>query len=95
MIDSQAEEIATALEAARANTLRLFDLVAREEDLRQSPGFGFRPVLWHLAHIGVFEGYWILQRVRGDQPLDALYERIFDPIATPRELFVRWRGFKL
>lgn len=85
MIDSQAEEIATALEAARANTLRLFDLVAREEDLRQSPGFGFRPVLWHLAHIGVFEGYWILQRVRGDQPLDALYERIFDPIATPRE----------
>jgi iron(II)-dependent oxidoreductase len=78
-------EIATQLAAARAATLSLFDLVPREADLHESPGFGFRPIIWHLAHIGVFEAYWILQKVKGDASPDARYERIFDPIATPRE----------
>ncbi|MGH9941275.1 MAG: SUMF1/EgtB/PvdO family nonheme iron enzyme [Pyrinomonadaceae bacterium] len=83
--DAPGNQIAAQLEAVRADTLRLFDLVPREADLRESPGFGFRPVLWHLAHIGVFEAYWILQRVKGDAALDERYERVFDPIATPRE----------
>jgi gamma-glutamyl hercynylcysteine S-oxide synthase len=81
----QATQIAEMLEATRAVTLRLFDTVTREEDLHESPGGGFRPVIWHLAHIGVFEAYWILQKVKGDDAPDARYERIFDPIATPRE----------
>ena len=68
----------------RAATLALFDM-AREEDLRESPGFGFRPVIWHLAHIGVFEAYWLLQKLKGEAPPDERYERIFDPIKTPRE----------
>ena len=80
-----AEQIAAQLEAVRARTLRLFDLVPRESDLHESPGFGFRPVLWHLAHIGVFEAYWVLQRAKGDPSPDERYERVFDPIATPRE----------
>ena len=83
-MNRQAEEIAREMEAARAGTLELFDL-AREEDLRRSPGFGFRPLMWHLAHMGVFEAYWILQRVRGESAPDERYERIFDPIKTPRE----------
>jgi iron(II)-dependent oxidoreductase len=70
--------------AARADTTRLFD-IAREEDLRESPGFGFRPVIWHLAHIGVFEAYWLLQKLGGQSAPDERYERIFDPIRTPRE----------
>ena len=70
--------------AARADTLRLFDL-AGEERLHQSPGFGFRPIIWHLAHIGVFEAYWLLQKMQGQPALDERYERIFDPINTPRE----------
>ena len=70
--------------AARADTLRLFDM-AREEDLHESPGFGFRPVIWHLAHIGVFEAYWILQKLLGQSAPDERFERIFDPINTPRE----------
>lgn len=69
---------------ARADTLALFDLV-HESDLHQSPGFGFRPIIWHLAHIGVFEAYWLLQKLAGESPLDERYERIFDPIKTPRE----------
>lgn len=77
--------IAKMFEATRATTLALFDTVAREADLHESPGGGFRPVIWHLAHIGVFEAYWILQQAKGQPAPDARYERIFDPISTPRE----------
>jgi gamma-glutamyl hercynylcysteine S-oxide synthase len=80
----QVEEIIEEMGRTRERTLALFDL-AREEDLQQSPGFGFRPIIWHLAHIGVFEAYWLLQRLRGEEALDERYQRIFDPISTPRE----------
>ncbi|HEX8162727.1 MAG TPA: SUMF1/EgtB/PvdO family nonheme iron enzyme [Pyrinomonadaceae bacterium] len=79
------EEIARQLENARAQTLALFDLVPLEADLHVSPGFGFRPLIWHLAHTGVFEAYWVLQKVKGEPAPDERYERVFDPIATPRE----------
>src|SRR3982750_3882687 len=80
----KAEDIASRLIATRAQTLSLFDL-AREEDLHVSPGFGFRPIIWHLAHIGVFEGYWLLQKLFHENSMDERYDRIFDPINTPRE----------
>lgn len=83
-MDERAEQIASALTRARAATLRLFDL-AEERDLRESPGFGYRPLIWHLAHIGVFEAYWLLQKVLALPAPDPAYERIFDPIRTPRE----------
>ncbi|HEY0406627.1 MAG TPA: ergothioneine biosynthesis protein EgtB [Pyrinomonadaceae bacterium] len=84
MAQQRTEEIAALMTRARAETLKLFDL-AREEDLRSSPGFGFRPIVWHLAHIGVFEAYWLLQKLKGEAAPDKRYERIFDPINTPRE----------
>jgi iron(II)-dependent oxidoreductase len=80
----QAEPIARALAETRAATLRLFDL-CDERDLHESPGFGYRPIIWHLAHMGVFESYWLLQKAQGLAAPDARYERIFDPISTPRE----------
>ncbi len=83
--DATREALAAEFGETRAATLRLFDLVPRESDLRESPGFGFRPVIWHLAHIGVFEAYWLLQKLRGEPAPDGRYERIFDPIRTPRE----------
>lgn len=76
--------IANEMEQTRQCTLGLFDL-AREEHLHRSPGFGYRPIIWHLAHIGAFEEHWILQRAKGDAPLDQSYMRLFDPIKTPRE----------
>jgi len=79
-----AEEILEQMTMTRAETLALFDM-AREDDLRASPGFGFRPVIWHLAHIGVFEAYWLLQKLNGEAVPDERYESIFDPIKTPRE----------
>lgn len=84
MASEKAEEIRQLMTSARTRTLELFDL-ARETDLHLSPGFGFRPIIWHLAHIGVFEAYWLLQKLAGESILDARYERVFDPIATPRE----------
>ncbi|MBA2733500.1 MAG: DinB family protein, partial [Acidobacteria bacterium] len=84
MAGQKMEEIALQMKATRAATLALFDL-AREEDLHVSPGFGFRPIIWHLAHIGVFEGYWLLRKLKNEEALDERYERIFDPINTPRE----------
>src|ERR1043166_6950965 len=83
-MDERAERIALMLTDARADTLRLFDL-AGERDLRESPGFGYRPIVWHLAHIGVFESYWLLQKVQGEPAPDERYERLFDPIRKPRE----------
>ncbi len=82
--NERADLIAAEMDAARVRTLALFDIV-REEHLHESPGFGFRPVIWHLAHIGVFEAYWLLQKLNGEPAPDERYERIFDPIATPRE----------
>jgi iron(II)-dependent oxidoreductase len=83
-MDERAEQIALMLTEARAATLRLFDL-AEEGDLRRSPGFGYRPLIWHLAHVGVFEAYWLLQKVGGLPAPDERYERVFDPVKTPRE----------
>lgn len=80
----KAEEIRRLMTESRAETLKIFDL-APESELHQSPGFGFRPIIWHLAHIGVFESYWLLQRLAGKVAPDERYERIFDPIRTPRE----------
>lgn len=82
--NERAEEMAALMTEARGRTLKLFNL-AREEDLHHSPGFGFRPVIWHLAHIGVFEAYWLLQKLKNEPAPDERYERIFDPINTPRE----------
>ncbi|HWS54355.1 MAG TPA: SUMF1/EgtB/PvdO family nonheme iron enzyme [Pyrinomonadaceae bacterium] len=84
MTQPRKDEIAAAMRETRARTLELFDM-AGEGELRESPGFGFRPVIWHLAHIGVFEAYWLLQKVAGRPAPDERYERVFDPIRTPRE----------
>ena len=84
MTEPHKAKIARQMGEARAATLALFDLV-REEDLHRSPGGGFRPVIWHLAHVGVFESYWLAQKIGGESAPDERYERIFDPIKTPRE----------
>ncbi|HEX8845240.1 MAG TPA: ergothioneine biosynthesis protein EgtB [Pyrinomonadaceae bacterium] len=85
MANELAEEIAGRMMRTRRETRALFDLARAKESLRESPGFGFRPIIWHLAHIGVFEAYWLLQKLSQEPAPDERYERIFDPIKTPRE----------
>lgn len=74
-----------SFERLRARTLQLFDVATSEAVLARAPLPGFRPTLWHLAHIGAFEGYWILQRAAGQPSLNPQYDAVFDPIKTPRE----------
>lgn len=71
-------------ERTRKRTLEMFEL-AEESVLHQSPGFGFRPILWHLAHFGAFEEYWLLQNLTKAAPINERFQIIFDPIKTPRE----------
>ncbi len=79
------EEIAQIMNNSRADTRELFGLIISEADLRRPPSPGFRPILWHLGHVGAFEEYWLLERMKGNQPISPYYNAIFDPIKTPRE----------
>src|SRR5688572_27817054 len=80
-----AREMARRMREARERTHEMFDTVISESDLRRPPSEGFRPLLWHLGHIGAFESYWILRQVKGASTLSESYDAIFDPIKTPRE----------
>src|SRR5262249_27120370 len=81
-----AEEMADLMRKSRQATRQLlFDVVIAEKDLRRQPAEGFRPILWHLGHVGAFESYWILQRVKGDPSISPHYDVIFDPIKTPKD----------
>lgn len=84
MHENLRERIAKQFQDARKRTLQIFDL-AEESILRESPGFGFRPILWHLAHTGAFEEYWLLNKIGGENPINERFQIIFDPIKTPRE----------
>jgi len=79
------EAVAEAMRESREFTRAMFDLVIAESDLRRPPADGFRPILWHLGHVGAFESYWILQRIKGDPTFAPRYDVVFDPIKTPRE----------
>src|SRR5215470_9893127 len=78
--------MADLMQQSREATRRLlFDVVHAEKDLRRQPAPGFRPILWHLGHVGAFESYWVLQRAKGDASLSPHYDLIFDPIKTPKD----------
>jgi iron(II)-dependent oxidoreductase len=77
--------MARRMEETRARSLELFALVPDEADLRRAPAPGFRPILWHLGHLGAYEAYWVLQKSKGAPSPSAELESIFDPIKTPRE----------
>ncbi|HKY03970.1 MAG TPA: ergothioneine biosynthesis protein EgtB [Blastocatellia bacterium] len=79
------EEIARQMTELRDRTRELLSIVIEEADLRRPPSEGFRPLLWHLGHVGAFEEYWFSQKVKGDPPRSERYSAIFDPIKTPRE----------
>ncbi|MBI3652306.1 MAG: ergothioneine biosynthesis protein EgtB [Acidobacteria bacterium] len=80
------DEMARLMRESRQDTRRLlFDMVIAENDLRRQPAAGFRPLLWHWGHVGAFESYWILQRVKGDATISPHYDLIFDPIKIPKD----------
>jgi iron(II)-dependent oxidoreductase len=78
-------ELFNALDAARLETFKLYAWLRDPRDAQQRAIPNFRPLLWHLGHIGAFEEWWLLIRLGGAAPLIPHYQIIFDPIKTPRE----------
>lgn len=75
--------IRQGMEEARAKTLRLFANIDDADFCRQvHPDFS--PVGWHLGHIGVTEGYWILQQCKGEASRSAFYDSFFTPTDNPK-----------
>jgi iron(II)-dependent oxidoreductase len=73
-----------ALTETRCGTLALMDLVP--EGLFQHPiDPDYSPLGWHFGHIGMTEGYWVLEQAKGDAPLRPDYLYLFSTTARPRE----------
>jgi iron(II)-dependent oxidoreductase len=82
---AKALEMLEKMSRSRESTRSILDWVRDPEDTLASPHEGFRPILWHLAHIGAFEEFWLLIKGRGEHEINPRYQIIFDPIRTPRE----------
>jgi len=90
-------ELARALDAARAKTLRLSGGLG-EAELRRQYDPLFSPIGWHVGHVAWQEECWALRRAGGEPPIDASLDDLFDSfeskkhqrggrLATPVELF--------
>ena len=44
----------------------------------------FSPLGWHLGHIGVTEGFWVLQQCQHAASLSAGYDAVFSPLDNPK-----------
>jgi iron(II)-dependent oxidoreductase len=75
--------IAAELEAARERTFALLAPLSDEDVTRQHSPL-MSPLVWDLAHIGMFEELWLLRRVAGDPPVAPAYEELYDAFTNPR-----------
>jgi iron(II)-dependent oxidoreductase len=71
------------LEAARRRTLALLEPLS-DDDLTCQHSPLQSPLVWDLAHIGVFEELWLLQRVGGAPPMVPEYAGLYDAFNHPR-----------
>ena len=69
---------------AREYTKSLFAAIEPEDFCRQAHA-EFSPVGWHLGHIGVTEGFWILQQCQHVASLSPEYDVVFSPLENPKE----------
>ena len=79
------DQMRAALRRARADTFRMLDWVRDPERLVVRANPDFRPILWHLGHIGAFQEWWLLMKLRNRPPINPRFQVIFDPIKIPRE----------
>ena len=77
------ERLAAELEEARRRTLTLLAPVPEEDLVRQHSSL-MSPLVWDLAHIGVFEELWLLQRVAGAEPMIPELEGLYDAFEHAR-----------
>ena len=69
---------------AREYTKSLFAAIEPADFCRQVHA-EFSPVGWHLGHIGVTEGFWILQQCQHAVSLSPEYDVVFSPLENPKE----------
>ena len=69
---------------ARAYTQALFATIDPEDFCHQAHD-EFSPVGWHLGHIGVTEGFWVLQQCQHAASLSPEYDAVFSPLDNPKE----------
>jgi len=75
--------LAADLAAARERTLELLGPLSDDElTCQHSPLMS--PLSWDLAHIGVFEELWLLQRLAGTEPMVPEYAGLYDAFNHPR-----------
>ena len=69
---------------ARTYTKSLFadDALA---NFRRQAHAEFSPIGWHLGHIAVTEGFWILQQCKQDASLAPGYDTFFSPLDNPKD----------
>ncbi len=69
---------------ARAYTKSLFAAL-EPEDFHSQAHAEFSPIGWHLGHIGVTEGFWIIQQCQQAASLSPEYDVVFSPLENPKE----------
>jgi iron(II)-dependent oxidoreductase len=84
------ERLAADLEEARRRTLSLLEPVEDEDLVRQHSPL-MSPLVWDLAHIGVFEELWLLQRIAGTEALVPELEGLYDAFEHSRAERARLR----
>jgi len=75
--------LAAELAAARARTIALLEPLS-DEDLTKQHSPLMSPLVWDVAHIGVFEELWLLQRIAATRPMVPEYEGLYDAFSHPR-----------
>jgi iron(II)-dependent oxidoreductase len=55
-----------------------------DDELTQQHSELMSPLYWDLAHIGVFEELWLLQRLAGTEPMIPEYAGLYDAFSHPR-----------
>ncbi|HUR49931.1 MAG TPA: ergothioneine biosynthesis protein EgtB [Acidimicrobiales bacterium] len=82
------EQLAVALESARARSLSLLDRLDDEALLAQHSPL-MSPLVWDLAHVGNYEDLWLVRQLGGTAVLpeiDELYDAFLQPRARRPEL---------
>lgn len=82
---SNFDQIMIALTRAREDTFKLLNWIRDPLDLFRRANPAFRPIFWHVGHIGAFEEWWFLRKLRGAPAINPHFQLIFDPIKTPRD----------
>ena len=80
---SSKELILQYFQECRIATLALFENVD-EATFRHQAHPEFSPVGWHLGHIAMTEGFWILEKLAGVPPLYLKYRKLFAIDGLPK-----------